>query len=61
MKSNPWLTNDGIDYSKVPLSKSAENAVSLVDYKFRNGCKTIISMYEAGRNDAFFFIWFIRE
>ncbi len=52
----PWLTERGIDLSRVPIDSILLQAVSPVDEEFRSGCSLLRSMSYAGRVEAGVFL-----
>ena len=52
----PWLTERGIDLSRVPIDSILRQALSPEDDKFHSGCALLSSMSSAGRVEAGVFL-----
>ena len=52
----PWLTERGIDLTRVPIDSILQQAVSPDDDKFRSGCSLLRAMSHAGRVEAGVFL-----
>ena len=49
----PWVTKDGfLDMAKFPIDSTLKQAVGKNEEYFRSSCRTLISMYVAGRLEA---------
>ncbi len=54
----PWITDDGyLDWAKFPIDSVLKQALSLEDQVFRSACRTLASMYAAGRAEAGIFLF----
>lgn len=54
----PWVTKDGfLDMAKFPIDSTLKQAVGKNEEEFRSSCRTLISMYVAGRLEAAIFLY----
>jgi len=54
----PWITKDGfLDMAKFPIDSTLKQAVGKNEEKFRSSCRTLISMYVAGRLETAIFLY----
>ena len=52
----PWLTEQGIDLSRIPIDSVLRQALSPNDEEFRTGCALLNSMSHGGRAEAGVFL-----
>ena len=52
----PWLTEQGLDLSRVPIDSVLRQALSSNEEEFRTGCTLLGSMSHAGRVEAGVFL-----
>ena len=54
----PWITKDGyLDLAKFPIDSVVKQANSAKEKDFRSACRTLASMYDAGRSEAAIFLF----
>ncbi len=54
----PWITKDGyLDMGKLPIDSTLRQAVGKNYEEFRSSCRTLVSMYVAGRFEAAIFLY----
>ena len=54
----PWITKDGyFDLAKFPIDSVLKQALRDNDQDFRSSCRTLASMYIAGRTEAAIFLY----
>jgi len=54
----PWITKDGfLDMAKFPIDSTLKQAVGKNEEEFRSSCRTLISMYVAGRLETAIFLY----
>jgi len=54
----PWITKDGfLDMAKFPIDSTLKQAVGKNEEEFRSSCRTLISMYVAGRSEIAIFLY----
>lgn len=54
----PWITKDGdLDLSKFPIDSTLKQSISTDEETFRSACRTLVSMYTAGRMEAAVFLY----
>ena len=52
----PWLTEEGLDLSRVPIDSVLRQALSPDEEQFRTGCTLLGSMSHGGRIEAGVFL-----
>ena len=54
----PWITKDGyLDLAKFPIDSVLKQAISAKEQDFQSACRTLTSMYAAGRSEAAIFLF----
>jgi len=54
----PWITKDGyLDLAKFPIDSILKQALRANDQDFQSSCRTLASMYVAGRTEAAIFLY----
>ena len=54
----PWITKDGyLDLAKFPIDSVLKQAISGKEKDFQSACRTLTSMYAAGRSEAGIFLF----
>jgi hypothetical protein len=54
----PWITKDGfLNMAKFPIDSTLKQAVGKNEEEFRSSCRTLISMYVAGRLETAIFLY----
>lgn len=54
----PWITKDGyLDLAKFPIDSVLKQALSVKKQDFQSACRTLTSMYTAGRTEAAIFLF----
>ncbi len=54
----PWITKDGyLDLAKFPIDSVLKQALSVKIQDFQSACRTLASMYTAGRTEAAIFLF----
>ena len=54
----PWITKDGyLDLAKFPIDSVLKQAISSKEEDFQSACRTLTSMYAAGRSEAGIFLF----
>jgi len=53
-----WITKDGfLDMAKFPIDSTLKQAMGKNEEEFRSSCRTLISMYVAGRLETALFLY----
>ena len=54
----PWITDDGfLDLAKFPIDSTLEQAIGGNEEDFRSSCRTLTSMFLAGRAEVIVFLY----